>query len=317
MVAMNLRALHMFVATAEAGGLGRACSRLHLSQPAASRQLHALEAELGVPLFHRGGRQLQLTAEGADLLRQSHQLLTAADLLVDRARALKGGRTGTLKVAATPHVIAGVLAPFLRHHQSRHPGVEVQLVEGGAAQQPDRLESGEVQLAIMPTGDERFDGRLLYPVYALVVLPDTHRLGRHAVVDIEELADEPILLLRREFGSRGWFDAACEIAHFRPRVRLESAAPQTLIELAAVGYGVAVVPSTVVLRGEGVRVVPLIQKKSSLGRWSMVAWGRHRHVPEYARQFVDELVAHSRRDYPGKAFTRRAPPLSRPRRPAA
>lgn len=163
---MNLRALRMFVATAEAGGLGRASSRLHLSQPAASRQLHALKAELGVTLFHRSGRQLQLTAEGADLLRQSQQLLTAADLLVDRARALKGGRTGTLKVAATPHVIAGVLAPFLRGHQRRHPGVEVQLVEGGAAQQPDRLRNGEVQLAIMPSGDDRFDGRLLYPVHA-------------------------------------------------------------------------------------------------------------------------------------------------------
>ena len=313
---MNLRALRMFVATAEAGGLGRASSRLHLSQPAASRQLHALEAELGVTLFHRSGRRLQLTAEGADLLRQSHQLLTAADLLVDRARALKGGRTGTLKVAATPHVIAGVLAPFLRGHQSRHPGVAVELVEGGAAQQPDRLRNGEVQLAIMPTGDDSFDGRLLYPVHAAVVLPDTHPLGRRAVVEIAELSDEPVLLLRREFGSRRWFDAACEMAQSRPRVRLESAAPQTLVELAAVGYGVAVVPSTVVVRSQGVRVVPLIHNKSSLGRWSMVAWDRKRLLPEYARQFVDELIAHSRRAYPGKAFTRRAPPLLRPKRPS-
>jgi LysR family cyn operon transcriptional activator len=311
---MNLRALRMFVATAEAGGLGRASSQLHLSQPAASRQLQALEAELGVSLFHRSGRKLQLTAEGTDLLRQCHQLLTVADSLVDRARALKGGRTGTLKVAATPHVIAAVLAPFLRHHQVRHPGVEIQLVEGGAAQQPDRLDSGEVQLAIMPAGDERFDGRLLYPVHALVVLPKSHRLARSTAVDVAEFADDPILLLRQEFGSRRWFDAACEIARVRPRVRLESAAPQTLIELAAVGYGVAIVPSTVVLRGEGVRVVPLVQNGSSLGRWSMVAWGRKRHLPEYARQFVDELVAHSRRDPPGKAYTRRAPPLRRPAR---
>jgi LysR family cyn operon transcriptional activator len=312
---MNLRSLRTFVVTAETGGLGRASSRLHLSQPAASRQLNALESELGVPLFHRGGRQLQLTAEGADLLRQSQQLLTAADLLVDRARALKGGQTGTLNVAATPHVIAGVLAPFLRGYQRRHPAVEIQLVEGGAAQQQERLDRGEVLLAIMPSGDERFDGRLLYPVHALAAFPDAHRLRRQALVDIAELSHEPILLLRREFGSRRWFDAACEIAHFRPRVRLESAAPQTLIELAALGYGVAIVPSTVVVRTEGVRIVPLVQNRSPLGRWSMVAWNRQRHLPQYARQFVDELVAHSQRDHPGKAFTRRAPPLPRPRLP--
>ncbi len=305
----------MFVATAEAGGLGRASSRLHLSQPAASRQLHALEAELGVPLFHRSGRSLQLTAEGADLLRQSRQLLTAADLLADRARALKGGETGTLRVAATPQVIAGVLAPFLRRHQRRHPGVEIQLLEGGAALQPDRLESGEVQLAIMPAGDERFNGRLLYPVYALVALPETHRLARRHVVDVVELSDEPILLLRREFGSRGWFDAACEIAHFKPRVRLESAAPQTLIELAAVGYGVAIIPSTVAPHSKGLRVLPLVQNKSSLGRWSMVGWDPQRLLPQYARRFVDELVAHTRRSSPAREFTRRAPPLPQPKLP--
>lgn len=313
---MNLRALRMFVTTAEAGGLGRASSRLHLSQPAASRQLHALEGELEIPLFQRDGRKLQLTPEGADLLRQSHQLLRAADALVERARALRGGHTGTLRVAATPHVIAGVLAPFLRVHRRRHPAVEVELVEGGAAQQPDRLERGEVQLAIMPAGDERFDGRLLYPVYALAALAAAHRLARRPAIDISELSEEPILLLRREFGSRRWFDAACEIAHFKPRVRAESAAPQTLIELAAVDYGVAIVPSTVVVQSDGVRIVPLVQKKSSLGRWSMVAWDRQRHLPQYARQFADDLVAFSRKENPGRAFTRRAPPLPRPKTPA-
>lgn len=305
----------MFVATAESGALSRASSQLHLSQPAASRQLLALEAQLGVTLFHRGGRNLHLTPEGADLLRDSHRLLKAADLLVERAQALKGGLTGTLRVAATPHVIAGVLAPFLRDHLHRHPAVEVQLIEGGAAQQPERLESGEVQLAIMPSGDERFDGRLLYPVHAVAVLPTAHRLGRKGVADVVELADEPLLLLRREFGSRVWLETAFEIARFRPRIRLESAAPQTMVELAAVGYGIAVLPSTVVVRTEGVRVLPLVHNGSSLGRWSMVAWDRERLLPQYAKQFVEELVTHSRTAQPGKAFTKRAPRMALPKWP--
>jgi LysR family transcriptional regulator, cyn operon transcriptional activator len=311
---MNLRSLRTFVATADAGGLGRASAQLHLSQPAASRQIHALEQELGVPLFQLIGRRLQLTVEGEDLLRQSRQLLTAADLLVDRALALKKGQTGILKVAATPHVIEGVLAPFLHRYQARHAGVEVQLVEGGAAVQPDRLARGEVHLAIMPAGDERLDGRLLYPVYALAVLSDTHRLRSRAVLDVADLVDEPILVLHRDFGSRRWFDAACERAHLRPRIRLESAAPQTLIELATVGYGIAVVPSTVVIRGNNLRALPLVQGKASLGRWSMVGWDPQRLLPPYAQGFVDELVAHTRRCHPGGKFTRRAPPLLSPKK---
>ena len=131
-----------------------------------------------------------------------------------------------------------------------------------------------------------------------------------------ELSDRSVLLLRREFGSRAWFDAACEIAHVRPRVRLESAAPQTLVELAAAGYGIAVLPSTVVIDRAGLRAVPLVQRGASLGRWSMVAWDRQRLLPKYAERFVDELVVHVRRNHPGREFTRRAPPLARPKEPA-
>ena len=172
-----------------------------------------------------------------------------------------------------------------------------------------------MHLAIMPAGDERFDGRLLYPVHALAVVPDTHELSSRVVLEVGELSDRSILLLRREFGSRAWFDAACEIAHCKPRVRLESAAPQTLIELAAVGYGVAIVPSTVAVHGAGVRAVPLVQRGASLGRRSMVAWDRQRLLPQYAARFVDELIAHVRRSHPGREFIRRAPPLPRPKVP--
>ena len=115
---------------------------------------------------------------------------------------------------------------------------------------------------------------------------------------------------------RVWFDRACEVARIRPRVRLESAAPHTLVELAAADYGIAVIPSTVIARAEGVKLVPIVLNGQSLGRWSMVAWDRERLLPKYAREFVDELVARSRRADPGKKVTRNAPPLARPEPPS-
>src|SRR5215475_2581203 len=113
---INLRSLRTFVMTAETGGLGRACVRLNLSQPAASRQIHALEAELGVALFEHVGRGLRLTAHGEDLLERSRQLLTYSDLLAEHAQALRSGQTGTLKVGATPQIIANLIAPTLPSH---------------------------------------------------------------------------------------------------------------------------------------------------------------------------------------------------------
>src|ERR1700736_1234205 len=97
---MNINQLRTFVTVVEAGGIHRAVAQLHLSQPAASRQINALESALGVPLFDRIGRRLKLTAEGEGLLRLSRRLLGEVETFSERAAALKKGETGVLRVAA-------------------------------------------------------------------------------------------------------------------------------------------------------------------------------------------------------------------------
>jgi LysR family cyn operon transcriptional activator len=312
---MNLRALRTFVATADSGGLGRASERLHVSQPAASRQIDALEAEFGVPLFQRAGRRLQLTAEGEDLLRQSRRLLVDANLLAERARALKAGQVGTLRVAAAPQNISSVLAPFLPRYRDRHPGISVQLIEGSAAQQRSRLEHGEVHVAIMAVGDGRFAHRLLGPIHTLAVLPKKHRLSRRAFAEITELAEEPLLLMQRGYAVREWFDIACETAHVVPRVLMEGTNAFTLIELAAVGYGIAIVSSTSLIRNPELRAVALVNRGASIGRWTTLAWDPQRLMPPYGERFIDELVSHCRRSFPGREFSRRVAAPARPKLP--
>ena len=197
-------------------------------------------------------------------------------MLAEHARALKGGESGTLGVAATPQTIAILLAPFLPGHRKRHPGVEVRLIEGSASQQFKRLERGEVQLVVMPAGGGPFARRLLYAVHALAVLLKSHPLSRRAVVEVDELAAEPLLLLQREYASRSWFDAACELAQTKPRILMEATTAHTLIELAAVGYGVAVVSSTTMIRNPQLRAIPIVRHKVSVGQWSTVCWDPQR-----------------------------------------
>ncbi|WP_119462319.1 LysR family transcriptional regulator [Rhodospirillaceae bacterium SYSU D60014] len=310
---MNLRSLRTFVTIADTGGVHRAAARLNLSQPALSRQIRALEIELGVPLFDRIGRRVQLTSEGEDLLRRSRQLLSDADSLVERADALKKGETGILRIGATPQVIENTLAPFLGHYRRRHPAIEVQLVEDGGVRLPDRLANGDVQLVLTVVIDERFRQRLLYPGYGIAVLSTKHRLSQRRTIDVEELADEPLLLLHRTFASREWLDTACNAAHIRPRVLLESAAPHTIIALAGAEYGIAIIPSTVTVPRGNIWAALLTQRGVPLGRWLTVGWDAHRFLAPYAEQFVEELVAYCDRYYPGREFTKRAPLPPRPR----
>src|SRR5215510_1895776 len=94
---MELRHLRYFVSVAEEASVSKAALRVNICQPALSRQIRDLERELGVRLFDRIGRRIQLTAEGEDLLRRARALLTDADSLVQRGHALTRGTTGLLR----------------------------------------------------------------------------------------------------------------------------------------------------------------------------------------------------------------------------
>lgn len=309
---INLDHLRTFVTIVDAGGVHRAVARINLSQPAASRQINALEAALGMPLFDRIGRRLKLTSEGEGLLRLSRGLLGDVEAFNERASALKKGETGILRVAATPQVIENTLSPFLGRYRRRHPGVEVQLVEEGGIAMPRRLELGDVHLALMAVDDDRFSTRLLYPVRGIAVVPTEHRFGKRRTIEVAELAEEPLLLLRSEFASREWFETACRIARIRPRVLLESGAPHSSVALVAAGYGIAVVPSTVVIPAGRVRGVPLVHRGTAIGRWLRVAWQQQRFLSVFAQRFIEELGMHCRRGYPGREFNRYVPALPRP-----
>jgi DNA-binding transcriptional LysR family regulator len=166
----------------------------------------------------------------------------------------------------------------------------------------------------MPVSGGGLSYRLLAPVHALAVLLKTHPLSRGKVVEVEELSKYPLLLLQRGYGSRTWFDAECESAQVRPSVLLESTTAHTLTELAAVGHGIAVVPSTSVVR-DPLHAIPIVHRGTSIGRWVGVCWNPRRALPSYADLFVSELLAHATRAFPGRAYIKRAPLLPKPSEP--
>lgn len=306
---MDLRHLRYFVAVADAGGFSKAAARLRVGQPALWRQVRQLERDLGVRLFDRVGRQVRITGQGEDLLAQGRDLLARAESLGERARASGAGHTGVLRLGATPQTLES-LAGFLARWARSSPGVSLQLIEDGGVQLLDRLEAGELHLALTLAGDPRFNGRLLSPIHLLAVVPAGHRLARRRTVEVADLVQESLLLLRPTFSSRGWFDAACRVLHARPRVLLESGAPTTLIALAREGHGVAVVPSTVRVPRAGVRTVPVLHAGAALGRWMAASWDTRRFLAPYAERFVEALAAYTRR-HASREF-RYAPPISLP-----
>src|SRR5215510_13196287 len=309
---MDLHQLRTFLAIAEDGGVARAAVRLNLSQPAASRQIQGLEAELGMLLFDRIGRRLRLTSEGEDLLPRARRLVTEAQSLRERARTLQSGQSGQIKIGATPPMIETVLAGFLAKYRRRHPGIDINVVEDGGAGLIARLQRGEVHLAYVPVDDDGFSGRLLYPIHVMAAVPQRHPLARFSSLELAKLADERLLLLNRSFASRVWFDAACQTANITTNVLLESGAPNAVLALAAAGYGVGILPSMVRFPGKGVRAVALTHRGAAIGKWTRLAWDPQRFLAPYVQNFREALVEHAQAGYPGRQLIRQAPPLRQP-----
>jgi DNA-binding transcriptional LysR family regulator len=296
---MDLRHLRYFVAVADAGNVSRAAQRLHITQPALTRQIQDLEREFTCRLFDRVGRRIVLTRDGDELLERVRRLLADAEALRERAGALAGGEAGVLRIGATPQFIEAALPEVLTRYASAYPGIDVQLVEGGARVLVTQVQQGELHLAVGVWRAGGLQSQPLYPGRVLAVMQRRHRLADRKALTLTELAGIPLLLLVRDFQTRELFDEACQAAHFEPTVRLESRSPQSLVALAEAGHGIAIVPSAVRLDTSRVAIAGMVDRVQPLGSWAHAVWDSRRYLPTYARGFIEVLEDITMASYPG------------------
>jgi DNA-binding transcriptional LysR family regulator len=296
---MELRHLRYFVAVADAGSVSRAAERLHITQPALSRQIQDLEREFACRLFDRIGRRIALTRDGEDILERTRRLLADAEGLGERARALAGGEAGVLRIGATPQFMEAALPEVLTRYALTHPGIEVRLGEGGGRLLLRRVQQGELHLAVGLWRTGGLQSQPLFPARVLAVMQRRHRLTRRNALAVADLVGSPLLLLGREFQTRELFDEACQAAHFEPLVRLESRSPQSLVALAEAGHGIAIVPSAVRLDASRVAIAGMLDGVRPLGSWSHVVWDARRYLPTCARGFINVVEDYAKTSYPG------------------
>lgn len=301
---MDLRHARTFVAVAEFGTVSEAALRLRIAQPALSRQIATLEGELGLKLFDRTRGRLVLTAEGEELLGDCKTLLKQASSLGERAQLLKRGEIGTLRVAASPQFIEGVIAKFWHQYAARYPKVELKIVE--ALGWPDvrtMLERGEIHLGqnlqrAVRADDQHFGHQLLEPVYQVAVCHPTLGLGKQDAIEVASLAAWPLLLLDTEFVFRRTFDAACRLAGVAMNVRFESRTPYTLLAMAEEKHGVAIIPSVLATDRRKLRAFNVNFRGKPLREPLAIFWDKRRTLPPYATAFCEMLAAHMRNTHP-------------------
>lgn len=295
---MDLRRLRTFVAVAEQGSVSKAGLRLHITQPALSRQIRDLQQELGLRLFDRVGRGLVLTSDGEQLLGHCRTLLGYAGALSARAESLRRGDAGLLKVAASPVQIEGVLSTFLHRYAKRYPNVQMKLIEAVGPDILAMLERGEIHLGILlqavHADDRHFERLPVPPIELLAAYHPSFQGERGSTIDIGRLASYPLLLLDSGFVVRKTFDAVCRIAKLKPDILIESRVPTNLLALAEAGHGIAIIPSVVPTHRYSLRTARITHERRPLREPLAIVWDKRRGLPRYAEDFSALLAEHMR-----------------------
>jgi len=276
----TLLQLRAFRAVATELHFGRAAARLHTSQPPLTRHIQALEEAVGVALFQRDTRNVELTSAGAAFLAEVEVAIARLERATALAHAAAAGQSGGLSVGFVEPLGVSILPQVMSQFILLHPDMDLELYQLDTRDQIARLHEGSLDCGFL-RAPANVDPRLSFePVYTdvfVAALPHTHPLARTgaARIDLARLADEPFITYQGAIG-QGMISAllsGCASAGFTPVVRRQAQSTVMVLAHVAAGDGVALVSSEVARTPRrGIHFVSL--EGDPAGSTIMLAWRR-------------------------------------------
>lgn len=256
---MEIHHLRYFCAVVRTGSFTRAAEQLSIAQPSLSQQIRTLEKRIGTPLFERLGRSVRLTPYG-EALRQP-----ALDILKQIAEAesslanLQDGVRGTLRIGVIPTILPYLIAPRIREFVMRFPDVDLQLSEDKTSRLVERLQSGDLDLAVsgLPVRNPDIVCSELFREPLLLALAENHPLAKQQTIDLHELENERLLLLKEGHCLREDVLTSCTRAKAEVRSVFETDQLTSIFQLVRSNFGLTMLPAMASSHAAGCKLIPL------------------------------------------------------------
>jgi LysR family transcriptional regulator, benzoate and cis,cis-muconate-responsive activator of ben and cat genes len=241
---MELRQLRYFVAVAETGNISSAAKKIFLTQPALSRQIKALENEIGQCLLERRAHSVHLTPVGEGLLREARELLLHADQVLERVRS--AGRGVRLRVGYAPSLASGILSVAVENFTQTHPDAKVELFDLSTGEMLAELESNKLDIILTVARETKTRGLKWTPLVRTawkLAVNRKHPFANRSRITPDQLAHEPLLAFcQRDYPEywviiTGWLNEQRQ----RPKIAGEYDGAESLMTAVESGLGVAVV----------------------------------------------------------------------------
>lgn len=288
---MEWQQLEYFQVVARTEHFTRAAEQLALSQPALSRAIARLEAELGAPLFERQGRRVRLTRYGRAFLVRVDEAIQAIEAGRREISDMVGPERGIVALAFLKTLGARVLPEAISDFHRQHPDVTFQLAQNHSYALLDLLADGSADLALFAAPVERA-GIHWEPVFSeeiLAVVAPRHRLASRESVTLADLAGEPLILLKAGYSMRRVTDGLFRQAGYAPRIAFEGEDAATVVGLATAGLGVGFVPALAAAERPDARYLRIDEPHAE--RVIALAWMEGRYLSAAATLFRDFALA--------------------------
>jgi DNA-binding transcriptional LysR family regulator len=286
---VDVQALRYFVEVARRQGFTRAGESLHVTQPAISKRVRALEEELGTPLLLRQRRGVRLTDAGRIVLERAQGVMDSIRAMEEEVVELAALRRGRLRVGMPPIVGVAFFPPLLAEYHRTWPGIALALREEGSHQIEALVMEHELDVGavVLPTDEKAFGTMPFVRDELRAVLHRSHPLARRRSLALRDLADTPFVLYRPDFALHGHILEACRRSGFEATVVSESSHWDFIVAMVAADIGVALLPQTICRRLDR-RQVRSIPMTGAPIPWDVaLVWRRDRHLPPATRAFLD------------------------------
>jgi DNA-binding transcriptional LysR family regulator len=301
--------LRQFIVVAREEHLTRAAEILGVPQPTLSRSIARLEAEMGVPLFTRPGRSIQLTRHGRILLEAAQRSVATLATAVHRIAGEADPARGRVALGFL-HTLGGDAVPrLLRDFRAQYPAVRFALAQDSGNALLARLREGEIDVCLtapLPRREDGITSRMLDEQRIDLFVPTDHRLARRRGVRLAEAADEDFIVMEPGYGLRTITDELCRAAGFQPRIAFVGQEADTARGLVGAGLGVSLLPATASsLADRAVVAIRITAPKAA--RTVGIAWVAGRPLISPAAAFRDFALTYAGQSLTGPEPGRAAP----------
>lgn len=294
---MNSRQLQYAILLAETGNFSHVAKKLKITQPALSKQILALESELGTQLFDRTGSPITLTAAGQYFIREAKQILYKETQLLQSMEQFKSESKGRLTIGITPFRSAYLISTAIKQLREKFPDVEVRLVEKGNNLLKKDVIDGKFDFAIinLPVDESQTEIIPMEPDRLVLVMPkhftDTYPyLNNVDRIDFKECANIPFSVVGEGQEMRILFDKLCASAGIQPTIATEVVSLTTSWEMVNSGIAAALLPLqfvNTISSQDNIRIIELTNRITL--RQPAIVYKRGHYLSDYAKYAISLL----------------------------